>query len=221
MRRYRINEAKVTDPYLAQKIMEFADLSNQLDRLKGELKAKDIRYKEIESELLPILEELERTGDRTLEVYDIIITIKKIGTYRTDYKYKEAFEWLLERVNQAMKDIVLAAKEETKTITRIASSLGVQKKKLDEDDSYSNLERIETQNDLIDDYIEKFKRITKQQTMEEPMLEKRKVGLNEFKNVVRRIIQEEKNKLQKTKKIKITESELRHEVRKMLREYRK
>ena len=45
----------------------------------------------------------------------IIITIKKIGGFRIDFKYKKAFEWLLERVNQQMKNIVLAALEETST----------------------------------------------------------------------------------------------------------
>jgi hypothetical protein len=190
-----LKEAKVTDPEIARKMMEFSVLSNEIDKLRGELYDKKERYAEIESELLPILEELERTGDRTLEVYDIIITIKKRGFDRTDYKYKEAFQWLLDRVNQAMKDIVLAAKEETKSITRIPSALGIQKKKLDEDGGYSNLETIQSQNDLIDNSIEKFKRLTSQQSMEEPMLERRRVSLNEFKSLVKKIIKEERNKI--------------------------
>jgi len=183
-----LREAKVNDPEIAMKMMEFSVLSNEIDKLKGELYDKKERYAKIEGELLPILEELERTGDRTLEVYDIIITIKKRGFDRTDYKYKEAFQWLLDRVNQAMKDIVLAAKEETKSITRIPSSLGIQKKKLDEDDAYSNLEKIESENDLIDKYIKQFKSMTMAESV------KRKVSLNEFKNIVRRIIKEELNK---------------------------
>jgi hypothetical protein len=214
-----LKEAKVTDPEIARKMMEFSVLSDEIDKLKGQLYDKKERYAEIEDELLPILEELERTGDRTLEVYNIIITIKKRGFDRTDYKYKEAFQWLLERVNQAMKDIVLAAKEETKTITRISSSLGIQKKKLDEDDTYSNLETIQSKNDLIDSSIEKFKRLTSQQTM----LERRRVSLNEFKSLVKRIIKEEKENLtkRKVKKVRITESQLRNEVRKMLNSYQK
>ena len=190
-----LKEAQINDPEIARLMMEFADLSNQIDKLKGELYDKKERYSEIEGQLLPILEELERTGDRTLEVYDIIITIKKRGFERTDYKYKEAFQWLLDRVNQAMKDIVLAAKEETKSITRIPSSLGIQKKKLDEDNAYSNLETIQSQNDLIDDSIEQFKSITMAEPIGESVNRKKRLKLNEFKSLVKRIIKEERNKI--------------------------
>lgn len=217
-----LKEAKVTDPEIAVKIMEFADLSNQIDELKGQLKTKNIRYSEIESELLPILEELKKTGDRTLEVYDIIVTIKRMGKVnKTNYKYKEAFEWLLERVNQAMKDIVLAALEANKTVSNERTSLGVQKRgqKIYEDFDYSNLETIQNANDEIKKSLMVFKQKIKQ----EPMLERRRVSLNEFKSLVKRIIKEERENLtkRKVKKVRITESQLRNEVRKMLNSYQK
>ena len=50
---------------------------------------------------------------------------------------------------------------------------------------------------------------------------KKKINLNQFKNLVKRIIKEEKNNLttRKNKVVRITESQLRNQVRKMLREY--
>lgn len=52
---------------------------------------------------------------------------------------------------------------------------------------------------------------------------RRRVSLNEFKSLVKRIIKEEKENLtkRKVKKVRITESQLRNEVRKMLNSYQK
>jgi hypothetical protein len=47
----------------------------------------------------------------------------------------------------------------------------------------------------------------------------KKVNLTEFKNLVKRIIKEEKDNSKNKKTIRITESQLRNQVRKMLREY--
>jgi hypothetical protein len=47
----------------------------------------------------------------------------------------------------------------------------------------------------------------------------KKVNLTEFKNLVKRIIKEEKDNSKNKKTIRITESQLRSQVRKMLREY--
>jgi hypothetical protein len=47
---------------------------------------------------------------------------------------------------------------------------------------------------------------------------KKKINLNQFKNLVKRIIKEEKDNLKKKKTIRITESQLRNQVRKMLGE---
>ena len=48
---------------------------------------------------------------------------------------------------------------------------------------------------------------------------KKNVNLTQFKNLVKRIIKEEKNNLEKKKTVIFTESQLRNQVRKMLREY--
>jgi hypothetical protein len=48
---------------------------------------------------------------------------------------------------------------------------------------------------------------------------KKKINLNQFKSLVRDIIKQEKTNLSKNKVVRITESQLRSQVRKMLREY--
>jgi hypothetical protein len=48
---------------------------------------------------------------------------------------------------------------------------------------------------------------------------KKKINLSQFKNLVKRIIKEEKNNLEKKKSVIFTESQLKNQVKKMLREY--
>jgi chromosome segregation ATPase len=122
-----IHELKVEDPNLQSQAKEFASLSDQIDSIKNTLKQLENRYKELEDALRPVLEQLQATQDTALEVEDILITIKKSGFDRTSYAYKEAFEWLRDRVNPAMKNIVEEAIEKTKKTARIASTIGVQK----------------------------------------------------------------------------------------------
>jgi predicted transcriptional regulator len=122
-----LSEKEITDPELQTQIKEFAELSNQIDRITNELKKLKDKYDSIESILTPILDELAETNDKALEVEDILVTIKKKGFERTSYAYKEAFEWLKTKVNPALRAIVEEALEKTKKTSKIASSIAVQK----------------------------------------------------------------------------------------------
>jgi chromosome segregation ATPase len=122
-----MSEIKISDPELQSQIKEFASLSDQIDVIENNLKQLKNKYKVLEDTLRPILEQLQETQDRAIEVEDILVTIKKSGFERTSYAYKEAFDWLKDRVNPAMKKIVEEAIEKTAKTTRIASSIGVQR----------------------------------------------------------------------------------------------
>lgn len=124
-----ITEAKVEDPVLAAQIKEYAEISDSLDRAKAELKKIESKYKELEGVIRPILEELQETQDKALEVEDILVTIKRRGYDRTSYAYKEALEWVRDRINPAMRKIVDDSLEATKKPSYIASQIGVQKLK--------------------------------------------------------------------------------------------
>lgn len=127
MRRYRINEAKVEDPDLAEKIKKFAELSDKIDEIKADLKSLTKEYDDIEVHIRPILEELKKTKDSALQVENILITIKRAGYERENIKYKEAFELVYSKVNGQIKAIIDEAMEKSKTLTKVASSIGVQK----------------------------------------------------------------------------------------------
>lgn len=127
MTRYRINEAIVEDPDLAEKIKKFAELSDKIDEITGNLKTLKREYDDIEVHIRPILEQLKQTKDNALQVEKILITIKRAGYERENIKYKEAFDWLYSRVNTQMKAIIDESIEKNKTLTKVASSIGVQK----------------------------------------------------------------------------------------------
>jgi chromosome segregation ATPase len=130
-----ITEKKVEDPELAAQIKEYAEISDSLDRAKAELKKLESKYKELEGVIRPLLEELQKTQDKALEVEDILVTIKRKGYERTSYAYKEALDWVKDRINPAMRKIVDDSLEATKKPSYIASQIGVQKLKEEKADS--------------------------------------------------------------------------------------
>lgn len=125
--REQLNELKVDDPKLQTQIKKFADLSDEIDKLSSNLNKLKKEYKSIEDTIRPIIEELDKTKDNTLEVENILVTIKSKGYDRTSMAYKEAFTYLYERVNPAMKKIADEALEVTKKTSTVASKIAVQK----------------------------------------------------------------------------------------------
>lgn len=122
-----LTEMRVEDTKLEEQIRKFAELSDQIDKLQVELKRYESEYKSLEGILRPLLEQLNETDQKGLEIDGILVTIKRKGYQRESYAYKEAYEWLEERVNPAMKALAQQALDATKKIAQIASSIGVQK----------------------------------------------------------------------------------------------
>lgn len=111
---------------IERKIDEFGDLSDEMDRLKKELNGIKKRYSQIEGELRPILEELDRFGEKSLQTERYLVSIKRMGYDRENLKYKEAFEQSLEKVNKQTRMVLEELLQSTKTVSRVVSSVGVQ-----------------------------------------------------------------------------------------------
>jgi hypothetical protein len=235
MRRYRINEAIVEDPDFVEKIKKFAELSDKIDEVTANLKSLKREYDDIEVHIRPILEQLKITKDKALQVENILITIKKAGGDKKNIKYKDAFNWLYSRVNAQMQAIIDESIKKNMTISRVASSISVQK--LSENKLRKSLTSavgritsllkpfisfLSKKNQEIDKTITDFKKEhsellseTKIQPTSATMVgmdgfsrmnESKRITLNEFKSLIKRIIKEEKNNLTK------------NQVKKMLRE---
>lgn len=120
-------EIEVTAPDLSAKIAEYAKLNEEIERKKAELEELEKKFKPLDAEFVKMLDEMDATSDRCLRIQGILISIKKTAYVRTNKKYKEAFDWIYERVNGQMKSLVDEAMKATQTTTRIATSISVQR----------------------------------------------------------------------------------------------
>ena len=133
----RLHELDVTGTDLEAEVEEYGRLSDQIDRLNAEIKKLEVRFKELDAKFVLMLETLETELGNSKETFirakNILITIKRKGTERTTFKYKEAFDWLYERVSPQMKKLINETMEAHKTVSMVKSSLGVQREgKIDE-----------------------------------------------------------------------------------------
>lgn len=116
------------DPKMEELINEFGELSDQIDKINHELKAKKARFEAIEDSLAPILEAMAETEERSLETKKYLVTIKRLGNPNMKSpKYKEAFEQALTKVNKRIQTILMEALTANTGTKKIATSLGVQK----------------------------------------------------------------------------------------------
>jgi len=122
----RLNEFKFEND-LESKIDEFGTLSDKIDKVKKELSELSNRYKEIEGELRPTLEQLTIQNKKSIQTKKYLVTLKRMGYNRDNFKYKESFEESLTKVNKQTKKVLEDILQSTKTVSRVVSTIGVQR----------------------------------------------------------------------------------------------
>ena len=122
----KINEFRFEND-LETKIDEFGILSDKIDKVKKELSELSNRYKEIEGELRPTLEQLHIQYKKSIQTKRYLVTLKRMGYNRDNFKYKESFEKSLTKVNQQTKKVLEDILQSTKTVSRVVSTIGVQR----------------------------------------------------------------------------------------------
>ena len=122
----KINEFRFEND-LETKIDEFGILSDKIDKVKKELSELSNRYKEIEGELRPILEQLTIQNQKSIQTKRYLVTLKRMGYNRDNFKYKESFEESLTKVNKQTKKVLEDILLSTKTVSRVVSTVGVQR----------------------------------------------------------------------------------------------
>ena len=122
----RLNEFKF-ERDIESKIDEFGILSDKIDRVKKELSELSNRYKEIEGELRPTLEQLTIQNQKSIQTKRYLVTLKRMGYNRDNFKYKESFEESLTKVNQQTRKVLEDILLSTKTVSRVVSTIGVQR----------------------------------------------------------------------------------------------
>ena len=163
----RLNEFKF-ERDIESKIDEFGILSDKIDRVKKELSELSNRYKEIEGELRPTLEQLTIQNQKSIQTKRYLVTLKRMGYNRDNFKYKESFVESLTKVNKQTKKVLEDILLSTKTVSRVVSTIGVQR--MDEISLKSMLKklvspfkklfsRLEKNNKSMDDLNEVLKRM--------------------------------------------------------------
>jgi len=122
----RINEFRFEND-IESKIDEFGILSDKIDKVKKELSELSNRYKEIEGELRPTLEQLHLQNQKSIQTKKYLVTLKRMGYNRDNFKYKESFEESLTKVNKQTKKVLEDILQSTKTVSRVVSTIGVQR----------------------------------------------------------------------------------------------
>ena len=114
----RLNEFRFENE-IESKIDEFGILSDKIDKVKMELSELSNRYKEIEGELRPTLEQLTIQNQKSIQTKRYLVTLKRMGYNRENFKYKESFEKSLTKVNQQTKKALEDILQSTKTVSRV------------------------------------------------------------------------------------------------------
>ena len=84
---------------IESKINEFGELSDEMDRVKNHLEGLKKRYSQLEEELRPVLEHLHQFNQKSVQTERFLVSIKRMGYEKVNYRYKEVFEESLEKVN--------------------------------------------------------------------------------------------------------------------------
>lgn len=126
----RLMEIEVTDPELAAKLDEFAELERKytqvkaaVDELMERLGYRDIenRYKELAKDdpiMWSFFMQVKQTGDNIIRTEKNIIEIKRNPSETETFSHKDAFVSALGKVNTATKRVLEEELEASKTLSK-------------------------------------------------------------------------------------------------------
>ena len=117
-----ISEKVVIDTTLQNEIDELGKLSQQIEKIKKQLKPLEKKYGEVVEKVIPIIDRLDK---ETLTTNNFVMKIIRRGYERENYSYKEGFLNGLNKVNENTKKILKQILEETKKLTKINPSFSV------------------------------------------------------------------------------------------------
>ena len=135
----KLSEYKI-ETSIDKKIDEFGKISDEIDKVKSILDRLTKKYRVIENELRPVLEQLHQQNQKSLLTKKYLVTLKRMGYSRDNFKYKASFEKSLTKVNQQTRRVLEDILQSTKTITTVVSSIGVQR--IDEISLKSMLQKV-------------------------------------------------------------------------------
>jgi len=117
-----ISEKIVVDSKIQSEIDELGTLTQQIEKIKKQLKPLQKRYGEVVEGIIPVIDKLDK---ETLTTNNFVMKIIRRGYERENFSYKEGFLNGLNKVNENTKKILQQILEETKKLTKINPSFSV------------------------------------------------------------------------------------------------
>lgn len=114
---------------IGQKLKQYAELSDAIERASAELKALQKQFAPLDDMFVQMIDSMDETKERVLRTESILVSVKKKGYEAKSPKYKEAFELFYSKVNAKMKKMGDDCLTANTTMKKVASSLSVQKTK--------------------------------------------------------------------------------------------
>ena len=123
----KINEIDIEHPELIEKAKQYAELANKMKTLEAELKDLEKQYEPLDNEFREVLNTVGTTKDTFIRAGNLLIKIERAGFSTPLPKYKERFDWLFERVNGKMKDLMIESGKATEGTRTVLSKISVVK----------------------------------------------------------------------------------------------
>jgi len=117
-----ISEKVVIDNTLQNEIDELGKLTQQIEKIKKQLKPLEKKYGEVVEKVIPIIDRLDK---ETLTTKSYVLKLIRKGFERETFSYKEGFLNGLSKVNENTKKILMGILEETKRLSKIKPSFSV------------------------------------------------------------------------------------------------
>ena len=117
-----ISEKVVIDNTLQNEIDELGKLTQQIEKIKKQLKPLEKKYGEVVEKVIPIIDRLDK---ETLTTKSYVLKLIRKGFERETFSYKEGFLNGLSKVNENTKKILMGILEETKKLTKIKPSFSL------------------------------------------------------------------------------------------------
>ena len=117
-----ISEKVVVDSKIQSEIDELGILSQQIEKIKKQLKPLQKRYGKVVEDIIPFIDKLDK---ETLTTKSYVLKLIRRGFERETFSYKEGFLNGITKVNENTKKILMGILEETKKLSKIKPSFSV------------------------------------------------------------------------------------------------
>jgi hypothetical protein len=125
LRELKLMELDVTGTDLEEDAKKYLQMANEMKILEAKLAEMQKEYKVLDNKFRDMVETVGKTKDTFIRAGKFLIKIEREGYEKNNPKYKVGFDWLKQRVNGKMKELVDEAMKLSESKSQIASAISV------------------------------------------------------------------------------------------------